>query len=105
LTILVSVPFAAGAGGRSVGDKVDDAMITTKVKSKLSTEHVKNLVKVDVDTKNGVVHLQGTVPTLKDKAEAERLARDTKGVVRVMNDLKVAGSTDSSSPAASPPSR
>jgi hyperosmotically inducible protein len=105
LTILVGVPFAAGAGGRSVGDKVDDAMITTKVKAKLSTEHAKNLVKVDVDTKDGVVHLQGTVPTLKDKAEAERLARDTKGVVSVMNDLKVASSTDSSGPAASPPTR
>jgi osmotically-inducible protein OsmY len=49
--------------------------------------------------------LQGTVPTLKDKAEAERLARDTKGVVSVMNDLKVASSTDSSGPAASPPTR
>jgi hypothetical protein len=30
LTILVGVPLAAGAGGRSVGDKVDDAMITTR---------------------------------------------------------------------------
>lgn len=104
LTILAGSPFAAGAGGRSVGDKVDDAMITTKVKAKLSTEQVKNLVKVNVDTRDGVVHLQGTVPTLKDKAEAERLARDTKGVVSVMNDLKVAGSTDSG-PAASPPTR
>jgi hypothetical protein len=43
LTILVGVPFAAGAGGQSVGDKVDDAMIPTKVKAKLSTEHAKNL--------------------------------------------------------------
>jgi hyperosmotically inducible protein len=104
LTILVGLPFAAGAaGGRSIGEKVDDAMITAKVKTKLSTEQTRNRVTVNVDTKNGIVHLQGTVPTLEDKAEAERLARDTKGVVSVMNDLKVATATESS-PAASPPS-
>jgi osmotically-inducible protein OsmY len=99
LAIVVGLPFAAGAGG-----KVDDAKITTKVKAKLSKDQVKNLVKVDVDTKDGVVHLQGSVPTEKDKAEAERLARDTEGVVSVTNDLKVAASKGSS-PAASPPTR
>ena len=93
LTILVAVPFAAGARGVSVGDKVDDATITIKVKAKLTTEHAKNLVKVDVDTRDGVVHLQGILPTSKDKAQAEWLAHSTEGVVAVMNDLKVTGST------------
>jgi hyperosmotically inducible protein len=105
LTLLAGSAFVADAGGgRSMGNKVDDAMITAKVKTKLSTEHAKNLIKVDVDTKDGVVHLKGSVPTLEHKAQAERLALETDGVISVMNDLKVAGSTDSS-PAASPPTR
>ena len=104
LTLLAGSAFVAdAAGGRSMGEKIDDAWITTKVKTHLSTEHVKSLINVDVDTKDGVVHLQGTVPTPEDKAKAEQLARDTDGVIGVMNDLKVANSTDSS-PAASPPS-
>jgi len=107
LTILVGLPFAAGsAGSRSIGEKVDDAAISAKVKAKLSTEEASNLVKVDVDTKDGVVHLQGTVPTLEDKVEAGRLAKDTEGVVNVMNDLKVAAApAPDPIPAASPSSR
>ena len=105
LTLLAGPAFVAdAAGGRSLGEKIDDAWITTKVKTKLSTEHVKSLVNVDVDTKDGVVHLQGMVPTMEDKAQAERLALDTDGVISVMSDLKVASSTDSS-PAASPSTR
>lgn len=92
LPIVVGLPILAAAGDRSIGDKVDDAVITTKVKAKLSTDQAKSLVNVDVDTKDGVVHLQGMVPSLEDKADAGRLARDTEGVVDVINDLKVASS-------------
>ena len=52
-------------------------------------DRAKNLLAVNVDTEQGVVHLRGTVPTERDKMEAERLARTTKGVVDVKNDLKV----------------
>jgi hyperosmotically inducible protein len=86
--------------GRTVGERVDDAKITTNVKAKLGADSVKNLVKVDVDTQDGVVRLQGTVPTAADKAEAERLARGVNGVRDVMNDLRV--EAPSASPSASP---
>jgi osmotically-inducible protein OsmY len=46
-------------------------------------------VSVNVDTKDGVVHLKGTVPNEQAKAEAERLAKDTDGVASVTNDIKV----------------
>ena len=95
LTLVAGPALVAGAGD-SVGTKVDDAAITTKVKAKLTTDSVKNLVKVHVDTKEGVVHLAGTVPTDADKAEAERLARNTVGVKDVRNDLTI------SNPSASP---
>ena len=103
--MLVAAPtLVAYAADTSVGTKVDDTGITTKVKAKLTAERAKNLVSVHVDTTDGVVHLQGTVPTEADKAEAERLARATDGVKDVQNNLTVAGGT-TSSPSGSPPSR
>jgi hyperosmotically inducible protein len=77
------------AQDRTIGEKVDDATITASVKTKLVSERAKNMVAVNVDTKDGVVHLQGTVPTVEDRFQAERLARATKGVTEVKNDLKV----------------
>jgi osmotically-inducible protein OsmY len=102
LTLIGTPALTAHAGGRTTSEKVDDATITTKVKAKLTTERAKNLVSVNVDTQDGVVHLQGTVPTAADKAEAERLARTTSGVRSVTNDLKVSSEGTGSSPAASP---
>ena len=83
LALVAGSPYLADAG------KAEDATITTKVKTKLTADRVKNLVAVNVDTKDGVVHLKGTVPNEQAKAEAERLAKDTDGVVSVMNDLKI----------------
>lgn len=83
LTFLAGSPFVADAG------KAEDAKTTTKVKAKLTKEQAKNLVSVNVDTKDGVVHLKGTVPNEQAKAEAEKLAKDTEGVLSVTNDLKV----------------
>ena len=96
---LVMGPVAAAyAADRTVGEKVDDAAITAKVKTELATERAKDLVSVNVDTNDGVVHLQGTVPTAADKAKAERLARATSGVRAVSNDLTVTESSPSASP-------
>lgn len=83
---------AAGAQDRTIGQRVDDAAITASVKTKLVADHAKNLVHVNVDTRSGVVHLQGMVPTEQDRVQAEQLARTTDGVVAVKNDLVVSGS-------------
>jgi hyperosmotically inducible periplasmic protein len=107
LTAVIALALVGGptvvtyAADETIGQKIDDTAITTKVKTKLTTERAKNLVKVHVETKDGVVHLQGTVPSETDKAEAERLARSTSGVREVMNELQVEGATGST-PSASP---
>ena len=72
----------------TMGERVDDAQITAKVKSKLVAEHPSALVKVNVDTSDGVVRLSGIVPTEADRTNAERIAAATSGVKTVMNDLK-----------------
>jgi len=93
-----------GVAALTVACAQTDAGITTNVKSKMAADDTVKAHEINVDTKNGVVHLQGVVPTLADKADAERLALDTDGVVAVTNDLKVATSSGSS-PAASPSTR
>ena len=96
LALVTGSATVAGAADTKIGQKVDDTAVQAKVKAKLATERAKNLVSVNVDVKDGVVHLQGSVPTEADKAEAERLARATDGVSSVRNDLTV------TSPSASP---
>jgi osmotically-inducible protein OsmY len=89
---------AAQAADKSVGEKMDDAKITTEVKTKLAADKVKSLVNVSVETDNGIVRLTGKVPTVDDKAHAEKITRRVKGVHEVRNELKV----EAASPAASP---
>jgi len=96
---VATVVCPAGAADRSVGEKMDDAKITTAVKTKLAADRVKNLVDVSVETNDGTVRLTGKVPTVEDKFVAERVARKTTGVREVRNELRV---ESSASPSASP---
>src|SRR5215813_8441943 len=89
---------AAQAADRSVGEKMDDAKITTEVKTKLAADRVKSLVNVSVETDAGVVRLTGKVPTVDDKAQAEKITRRVKGVREVHNELKVEAPNPSASP-------
>jgi hyperosmotically inducible protein len=77
------------AGERS-GEVITDAAITSAVKSKLLADTQTPGLKIDVDTKDGVVTLSGSVPSkaAEDKAVAD--ARGTKGVKRVVSNLKIA---------------
>lgn len=75
--------------GKTAGTNVDDATITASVKSKLVADRVANLTRVDVDTNNGTVYLNGTVETPEQKVRAEQLAWQAKGVKSVVNNLQV----------------
>jgi sporulation protein YlmC with PRC-barrel domain len=66
-----------------------DAAITSKVKLKLAAEKASTLAKIDVDTRQGVVQLSGTVENERMKQRAAELAREVNGVRRVVNTLKV----------------
>lgn len=77
------------ATGKSAGAVVDDAVITSQVKARLGTEKASTLTRVDVDTENGVVYLNGVVDSADTKARAEQIARSEEGVSRVVNNLQV----------------
>ncbi len=78
-------------GYRSVGDRFDDAAVESKIKAKLTGDASVNVLNVGVDSKDGVVTLRGRVESAEAKREAERIARETKGVERVRNEIVVIG--------------
>ena len=47
--------------GKTASDTADDASITASVKTKLVADKAANLTRVDVDTNNGTVYLNGPV--------------------------------------------
>jgi hyperosmotically inducible periplasmic protein len=59
------------------------------VKSRLVADKPANLTRVDVDTNNGTVYLNGTVETPEQKSRAEQLAWLAKRVKSVVNNLQV----------------
>jgi hyperosmotically inducible periplasmic protein len=75
-----------GAAGVS---KVDDATVTTKVNAALAADKDLSAVKIDVDTKDGVVTLTGPAPTADAKDKATTIAKNVKGVTSVNNQLTV----------------
>lgn len=66
-----------------------DASITTAVKTRLMKDKAARETSIDVDTKDGVVTIGGTVPTEADKKRIGALVSHTTGVKRVENDLKI----------------
>lgn len=76
-------------GDTTGGQMVDDGTITAKVKAKLAASAEINPFNIDVATSQGVVSLVGRVKTAAQKAEAERIARETEGVRGVRNLLEV----------------
>jgi hyperosmotically inducible periplasmic protein len=73
----------------TAGSAVGDAALTAKVKTKFLADTSISGLKIDVDTKNDVVTLNGTVPTAAEKRRAVEVARATDGVKSVVDNLKV----------------
>jgi len=89
--VLATVLFGCQAmTGKTAGQNIDDAAITASVKSQLVADKASNLVRVDVDTNQGVVYLNGTVESPEQKVRAEELARRVRGVSGVVNNLQIA---------------
>jgi osmotically-inducible protein OsmY len=66
-----------------------DPGITTAVKSKLAADDTVKAYQIDVDTRERVVTLSGTVDTPAAKDQAVTLARQTSGVRDVVDNITV----------------
>lgn len=87
---------AADKAGDKIGDAASktaeataDAAVTAKVKTKFLADSSIAGLKIDVDTKDNVVTLSGTVSSAAEKRRAVEVARDTDGVKSVVDRLKV----------------
>lgn len=81
-------------GERTVGDWVDDTLISSRLKAKLIADTDVRASDIDVSSSQGVVTLIGRVRTSAMKQDAERIARGIAGVTDVHNEL-VVGRTSS----------
>lgn len=77
--------------GRETGDQyVDDATITTKVKTQLASDvGLTPANQIHVETSKSVVQLSGFVDSAAHKAEAESVARGIEGVQGVENNITI----------------
>lgn len=69
-----------------------DSGVTAKVKSKLTTDDTVKAAQVDVDTKDKVVTLSGTVESDMERQRAIEIARNTEGVRDVIDNISVRAS-------------
>lgn len=91
LTLILSAAGCTATTGRTAGQNVDDATISASVKSKLVADRLGNLTRVDVDTTNKVVALNGVVESAAHKQRAEEIASQVSGVRKVENNLQIQG--------------
>jgi hyperosmotically inducible periplasmic protein len=89
LAAVLVVSGCTSMTGQTAGQYVDDTTITTSVKAQLTAEKAANFTRIDVDTTNQVVTLNGVVESTEQKAKAEQLARQVSGVKSVKNNLQI----------------
>ena len=92
LAVMLTVFSLAGCQAmtsKTTGQNVDDAALTTAVKTKLAADKLSSLTRVDVDTNNGTVSLNGVVESSDQRARAQELASQVNGVNKVINNIQV----------------
>ena len=77
------------AAAERVRDATHDATITTKIKAKMALDDSIKARSIDVSTDGSTVTLGGTVGSVAEHDRALALARETDGVTRVIDRLKV----------------
>jgi hyperosmotically inducible periplasmic protein len=72
-----------------VGGRMSASALTAKIKSKMALDDHVNARAINVDTSGSVVTLSGAVASANERDRALRLARETEGISRVVDKLRV----------------
>jgi hyperosmotically inducible periplasmic protein len=80
---------AVTRGQETVGAYIDDATITTQVKSRFVENKEVDAASIKVETLNGTVMLSGFAKSAAERSAAEAVARNVNGVKAVKNELAV----------------
>jgi osmotically-inducible protein OsmY len=95
MSIVLLIGFAVGLSvasyaAESVGNVVDDTILTTTVKAELAKDvGLGTLTDIEVSSTQGVLTLAGKVHNSEEKAMIEQKVRDVNGVVKVNNELQI----------------
>jgi hyperosmotically inducible protein len=89
IVTLTMVACASTRTTKSAGEQVDDTVTTASVKSALIADPVTKAHQIDVEVFKGTVQLNGFVDTAASKTRATEVAKSTKGVTAVHNNLTV----------------
>ncbi len=96
LAVTISGPLVGAFAADGDADRahpkefVSDSAITTKIKTKLATDHITSLGRIHVDTdKDGVVWLSGTARTQEAIDNAVAMAQATENVRAVQSDIRL----------------
>jgi osmotically-inducible protein OsmY len=89
LALLAASGCAVNRGQESVGAYVDDTAITTLVKARYVENKEVDASSISVETLNGEVLLAGFAKNENEKATAESIATNVKGVKSVSNQIAV----------------
>ena len=79
----------APAPGTTVGEKIDDASITSQVKYALLSHKGTSAIKTKVTTVDGVISITGEAASDAEKSLVTKLAQDVRGVKSVNNNMTV----------------
>jgi len=86
---VVTAGCSVARNQQTVGSYVDDAGITTAVKAKMAEDKSVAATAISVETLNGTVQLSGFAKSQTEKNTAETIARNTKNVRDVRNNIVV----------------
>ncbi|MGD2081021.1 MAG: BON domain-containing protein [Nitrospirota bacterium] len=89
LLAVVAMVGCRSLTGKSAGETIDDATITTKVNAIIVKDPSAAFLKIDVDTRQGHVSLSGIVPDGETEDRLVERIRQVKGVKSVESNLKV----------------
>lgn len=89
LALVFIAPVLLTGCGKTVGETIDDAAITTRVKTAFINDPVVGAARIDVDTFKGVVTLSGRVKSKDEEVKALELARGIDGVKDVKSALQI----------------
>ena len=81
----------APAPAETMGEKIDDASITTQVKFALLSHKSTSALKTKVTTNDGVIAISGEAKSDAEKSLVTKLAQDVRGVKSVSNNMTVKG--------------
>ena len=73
----------------TVGERVDDTVVTTRVKTALLANPDIKSLDISVATVQGEVQLSGMVDTQRQIDQASQVARNAEGTVSVKNDIRI----------------